>query len=201
MNMQILTGAIGRLPEFAQLYAMNNDIVGWLRIPGTVIDYPVMQTPDKPDYYLRRSFDKTRSTRGCLYARESCDVFAPSDNITIYGHRMREGSMFARLDEYLDQDFYLENPYIYFDTLTQLRTYRVFSVFYTTASVGEGFAYHLFENAENQAQFDEFVAQCKALSLYDTGVSATYGDSFITLSTCEKSFVNGRLVVVAKRVA
>lgn len=189
------------LQEFAELYNLNSDIVGWMTIPGTEIDYPVMQTPDRVDYYLTRNFDKKASARGCLYARESCDIFTPSDNITIYGHRMRDGSMFARLDKYMEKSFWEENPYIYFDTLTELHTYKVMAVFLTTASVGEGFEYHLFENAATEAEFDSFVDTCQELALYDTGVDAQYGDKLITLSTCEYSQTNGRLVVVAKRIA
>lgn len=189
------------LSDFAQLYTMNNDIVGWLSIPGTEISYPVMQTPDSVDYYLKRNFDKEYSARGCLYAREVCDVVTPSDNITIYGHHMRDGSMFAGLDAYTDQAFFEENPYIYFDTLTQLHTYKIVAVFKTTATVGEGFAYHHFVNAANEGEFNEFIDTCKDLALYDTGVDAQYGDKLITLSTCEYSRTNGRLVVVAKRIA
>ena len=189
------------LQEFAELYNLNSDIVGWMTIPGTEIDYPVMQTPDRVDYYLTRNFDKEASARGCLYARERCDIFTPSDNITIYGHRMRDGSMFARLDKYMKKSFWEENPYIYFDTLTELHTYKVMAVFLTTASVGEGFEYHLFENAATEAEFDSFVDTCQELALYDTGVDARYGDKLITLSTCEYSQTNGRLVVVAKRIA
>lgn len=192
---------VSLLPEFAELYTLNNDIVGWMTIPGTDINYPVMQTPDSPDYYLKRNFDKETSSRGCLYAREVCDVFAPSDNITIYGHRMRDGSMFARLDKYMEQSYCEENPYIYFDTLTGLHTYKIMAVFLTTASVGEGFAYHEFVNAQDASGFEDFVKTCKELALYDTGVTAEYGDKLITLSTCEYSQTNGRLVVVAKRIA
>lgn len=189
------------LPEFAALYKLNSDIVGWLKIPGTVIDYPVMQTPDSPDYYLERNFDRENNSHGCIYAREQCDVFAPSDNVTLYGHHMRDGSMFAQLDKYRDPQFRQENPYIYFDTLTQLRTYEVMAVFVTTASIGEGFYYHAFVDAQTPEEFDQFVHQCQALSLYDTGVTAGYGDKLICLSTCEYSQTNGRLVVVAKQIA
>ena len=189
------------LPEFAELYVLNNDIVGWLSIPGTDIDYPVMQTPDRENYYLRRGFDGKYSTAGCLYAREVCDIVTPSDNIVIYGHRMRNGSMFARLDKFMEKSFWEENPYIYFDTLTELHTYQVIAVFLTTSTVGEGFAYHEFVNAADEAEFDRFVSTCKELALYDTGLDAQYGDKLITLSTCEYSQTNGRLVVVAKRVA
>lgn len=188
------------LPEFAELYAMNNDIVGWLTVPNTVIDYPVMQTPDSPDYYLYRNFDKEDNKRGCLYVREVCDVFAPSDNLTVYGHHMRDGSMFGQLEKYRDPDFRQENPCFYFDTLTERHTYQVIAVFLTTASVGEGFYYHAFVDAQSPEEFDEFVQTCHDLQLYDTGISAQYGDKLMCLSTCEYSQVNGRMVVVAKRI-
>lgn len=187
------------LPEFATLYEMNNDIVGWLTIPGTVINYPVMQTPDSPDYYLHKNFDKEYSAQGCLYARESCDVFAPSDNIIIYGHRMKDGSMFSALEKYQSKSFYEENPTLTFNTLTQHQTYEVFAVFVTTATLEDGFHYHLFVDAYNEEEFNEFISTCKALSFYNTGVDAQFGDKFITLSTCDYADVNGRLVLVAKR--
>ena len=189
------------LAEFAQLYQMNSDIIGWMSIPAIEVDYPVMYTPEDPEYYLRRNFDKEKNTRGCLFVQSGCDVFAPSDNITIYGHRMRDGTMFGQLNKFRKASFRNENPYIYFDTLTELHTYEILSVFLTTASVGEGFSYHAFIDAADEAEFDKFVAQCKKLALYDTGVDAQYGDKLICLSTCEYSQTNGRLVVVAKRVA
>jgi len=188
------------LPEFSVLYPKNPDIVGWMKIPGTRVNYPVMQTPDRPDYYLTRNFQKENNAHGCLYVREVCDVFTPSDNITIYGHRMRDGSMFADLSLFQEEAFYREHTYIYFDTLTQLHTYQILSVFLTTASQGKGFSYHTFVDAESEEDFDSFVATCKELALYDTGITATYGDKLITLSTCEYSQTNGRLVIVAKRV-
>lgn len=192
---------ISVLPEFAELYQMNTDLVGWIAIPGTDIDYPVMQTPDSPNYYLTRNFDKENNAHGCIYAQESCNLIAPSDNITLYGHRMRDRSMFAQLDEYMDKSFFEQNPYIYFDTLTELHTYKIVSVFLTSATVGEGFAYNSFVTASDASDFDDYVSTCKKLALYETGVDATYGDKLITLSTCEYSQTNGRLVVVAKRIA
>ena len=189
------------LPEFAPLYEKNPDIVGWIRVPGTVIDYPVMQTPDRPNYYLRRNFDGKKQTAGCIYIAESCDMFTPSDNVTVYGHRMRNGTMFAALENFTDESYCKENPYIYFDSLQTLRTYQVMAVFIIESNLGEGFAYHTFVNADSEKDFNEFVSTCKDLSLYDTGIDAAYGDKLITLSTCDKSLVNGRLVVVAKQVA
>ena len=185
------------LPEFAQLYTTNNDLAGWIRIPGTRVDYPVMQTPDSPDYYLRRNFEKKKATHGCIYAEETCDLLH-SDNVTIYGHYMRNGSMFAALGKYKKKAFWEEHKTILLDTLTQRRIYEIFAVFLTTASAEKGFRYHTFIQADDRQTYDDFVSQCKALSLYDTGITPQYGDKLITLSTCEYSQTNGRLVVVAR---
>lgn len=188
------------LPEFIQLYSMNNDIVGWIRIPGTRCDYPVMQTPGQRDYYLKRNFNRDSSDHGAIYAREECDIFAPSDNITIYGHHMKDGSMFAMLESYKKESFWREHRTVEFSTLKERHTYEIFAVFTTTASLGKGFRYHAFIDAAVQEDFDAFVSQCKALSLYDTGITPQYGDQLITLSTCEYSQTNGRMVVVARRI-
>jgi len=187
------------LPEYAALYEENSDLVGWMVIEGTPINYPVMQKPDQTDYYLKRNFKKEPSSSGCLYVRETCDVFTPSDNVTIYGHHMRNGSMFAGLKKFRDQEFWESYQTIIFDTLYEHHSYTVFAVFTTTASIGQGFAYHQFENAADAEEFDSFVSTCKALSLYDTGITPKYGDKMICLSTCEYSQANGRLVVMAVR--
>ena len=192
---------VSLLPEFAELYLQNNHIIGWLTIPGTNVDYPVMQNPEDPDFYLRRNFDKKNSKWGCMYTWPQCDVWTPSDNITIYGHHMRDGSMFAQLDQFRDPEFRNKNRYIFFDTLQSLHTYEVMAVFLTSASVGKGFPYHEFVDAPDEEAFNDFVSQIHKLQLYDSGVTAQYGDKLICLSTCEYSQTNGRLVVVAKRVA
>lgn len=189
------------LPEYAEVFQENTDMVGWICIPGTVIDYPVMQTPDYPDYYLRRDFNKKYNLHGCIYAREQCDINTPSDNITMYGHRMSDGSMFAQLINYTKESFFQDNRYIYFDTLTERHTYEIFAVFKTTATLGQGFQYHLFVNAKTESAFNDFVNTCKSNAFYDTGITPVYGDKLITLSTCEYSQENGRLVVVAKRIS
>lgn len=188
------------LPEFGELYKINPDLVGWIEIPGTEISYPVVQRKETTDYYLRRDFYGEHATHGCIYVREQCDVFEPTDNITIYGHRMRDGSMFAGLLQYKKEAYWQEHQTIYFDNLFERNTYEIVAVFRTTATLGEGFRYHIFVDAENAEEFDEFVAKCKELAYYDTGVEAVYGDELITLSTCDYTITNGRFVVVAKRV-
>ena len=113
---------------------------------------------------------------------------------------MNNGSMFADLCKYADEDFYREHKTIRFDTLSGFGEYEVVAAFKTVAYSEQGFKYYHFTSAESEADFDDYIAQCKALSLYDTGVTAEYGDKLITLSTCEYSRQNGRMVVVAKKI-
>lgn len=190
----------GMISGYKEIYEMNNDVVGWIKMEGTPMDYPVMQTPSDPNYYLYRDFDKKNSKRGCIYAKEDCDIDNPSDNITIFGHNMQDGSMFACLGAYTNKRAWENNSLIFFDTLTEYHTYKIFAVFKTSANLGQGFRYHMFVDAENEEEFDEFVSTCKQLSFYDTGITPVYGDKLICLSTCEYTLDNGRLVVAAVRI-
>ena len=192
------TAGITAYETYRAVYEQNHDFVGWLSISDTSINYPVVQTPEDPDHYLRRGFDGEYSYYGVPYVQSNCDL-SSSSNLVIYGHNMNDGSMFADLCEYADQDFYREHPTIRFDTLAQFGEYQVIAAFKTVAYSDAGFAYYQFVDG-SQEDFEAYVAQCKALSLYDTGVTAEYGDRLITLSTCEYSRDNGRMVVVAKRV-
>ncbi len=185
------------LPEFVELYTMNNDLVGWISIPDTDVNYPVMQTPDNKDYYLRRDFYGNYSAHGTIYASEYCDVFTPSDNLTIYGHRMNDGSMFYDLTLFQKKDYWEENRTIEFNTLRERNTYEIWCVFTVSSSVGTPFPYHQFIDAMTEEEFDQYIANCQKYSLYDTGIVPQFGDKLITLSTCEYTHVNGRLVVVA----
>ena len=191
----------GMLVEYGELYAMNPDLVGWIRMDGTEMDYPVMQTPDRPNHYLYKDFESKQSARGSIYIREECDMNEPSDNITVYGHNMRDGSMFACLNEYVNKEAWDNNPLIFFDTLYEYHVYKIFAVFKTTATVGQGFKYHNMIDAADQADFDEFIATCKQLSFYDTGITPVYGDKIICLSTSEYTLENGRLVAAAVRIS
>lgn len=186
------------LDEYLELYELNPDMVGWLKIEDTKINYPVMQSPQDPNFYLYRDFYRNYNVNGCLYAQESCDINTPSDNITIFGHHMKNGSMFYGLDKFRNQQYWENHKTFTFDTLYYHHTYEIFAVFKTSAS-GD-FAYHAFVNAADEAEFDEFIAKCKELSYFDTGITPVYGDKIICLSTCEYSLYNGRLVVAAVRV-
>ena len=190
----------GMLPGYAEIYEMNNDTVGWIKLPGTELDYPVMQTPDRENFYLDKDFYGNKSTRGCIYAREVCDINEPSDNVTLYGHNMADGSMFAALNAYVSKTAWDNNRLIFFDTLTEYHTYKIFAVFKTSANLNQGFSYHQFVDADNEEEFNEFVKTCKDLSFYDTGITPVYGDKMICLSTSEYTLDNGRLVVAAVRI-
>jgi sortase B len=181
--------------QYGALFEQNPDMIGWIAINSTTVDYPVMQTPDRPDFYLKRGFDRQYSDYGVPYAAEGCTIDPQSDNITIFGHHMKSGKMFGILESYKSKDFYLEHPTIRFDTRAGFGVYEILAVFKVNPA---DFPYHKFISAA-QAEFDEYVSRCKALSFYDTGVTAKYGDKLITLSTCEYSAQGNRLVVVAKK--
>lgn len=191
------------LPEYAPFYQLNNDFVGWIQIPGTRINYPVMcSASGDEDYYLKHTFKREWSDWGAIYMRKSeSDIFAPSDNVILYGHHMKDGSMFTALDKYRDKSFWEEHRYVTFDTLYERHTYEIFAVFRTSGTFGVGYSYNLFKNAADASHYDKFVREVKELSFYDTGITPKYGDKLICLSTCEYTTNNGRLVVVARRIS
>ena len=186
------------LEKYTGLYEENQDLVGWLSIEGMKIDYPVMQNEDDK-YYLHHDFYGNESKYGCLYVRKQADL-ASGTNFIIYGHNMKDGSMFGELDLYLKEDFYQAHPTVSFDTLYEERTYEIVAVFRSQIYNADEdvFKYYQFYEADTQEEFEDFYSNIKELSLYDTGVEAAFGDTFLTLSTCAYHVKDGRLVVVAK---
>ena len=180
------------------LHAENPDCIYWITIPDTVIDYPVMYRPQDKDYYLRRDFYGDYLASGTLYLEEACDP-ERGDNLIIYGHHMKSGSMFAVLDQYKSRDFYEEHPLIILQTLHGEEHYRVMAAFATPVYTGHDFAYYGFTATGNPTEYQAYVEACKTRSFYDTGLTAVYGQRLLTLSTCEYSQKNGRMVVVAVR--
>ena len=188
------------LAKYQELYLQNEDMIGWIAIDGTAVNYPVMQSKNNPNFYLKHNFEKEYSDLGVPYIQENCNILT-SDNLVIYGHHIKGGKMFGALENYKDKDFYEEHNTIQFDTLTRQAEYEIVAVFKTVAYSAEGYRYYDFVDAENEDEFNAYIGKCKELALYDTGVTVKYGDRLITLSTCEYSAQNGRLVVVAKRIA
>lgn len=191
------------LPRYQALYQENPDLAGWIRIEGTRIDYPVMFTPEDVEYYLHRAFDRTEADAGTPFIGAGCSLEPRSDNLVLYGHNMKNGTMFHDLLEYAQEDFWREHPVIAFDTLYQTGEYQVAAAFYTEIypEDAEGaFRYYTFTDLSGPQQFAAFWEQVESLALYDTGLEAEYGDQLLTLSTCSYHAEQGRFVVVAKRV-
>ncbi len=189
------------LPQYQKLFTQNSDLVGWISIKGTDIDYPVVQAEDN-ELYLHRTFGGNENAHGCIFADASCSVTKPSDNIILYGHHMKDGSMFAMLDQYKKESFWQEHPVICFDTLYRQGSYEVMAVFTESVNTGDTaeFRYYDFTDAENEKEFQDFVHGCIERSIYTTGVWAEPGDELLTLSTCEYTKSNGRMVVVARKI-
>lgn len=179
---------------------INSDVIGWIKIDGTNIDYPIMQNGD---YYLHKDIYKNYSSHGTPYLAPFCNL-KKSDNLIIYGHHMKDNTMFSQLEKYKNYNFYLNHKYIKFFTIGDGKTiennYEVMIVFKTIAYSDEGFRYYSYTDFQNYEDYEEFVENCRNLEFYYTGVVGTHQDKYITLSTCEYSQKNGRMVVVAKKV-
>lgn len=188
------------LLDYAKLYERNSDMAGWIFIEGTEINYPVMYTPENPDFYLKHNFDGEYSSWGVPYVAGDCDIQKPSDNIIIYGHHIRGGRMFGALLDYEEKSFFESHRNICFYTLVEKAEYEVIAVFKTAVNEGADFPYYEFVDAKSAEDFQTYVEKCKSLALYDTGITAEYGDKLLTLSTCEYSRTDGRFVVVAKKI-
>lgn len=192
----------GILPEYRKMYETNSDLAGWIVIDGTDINYPVVQSKVYQEFYLNHNFDGEKDEAGSIFADARNDVFLPDDNIIIYGHNMKNGSMFGTLQYYLDKDYYNSHNIVSFDTLYKRGTYQIAVVGLSKISEeSDGtFKYYDFINAENKKSFKRYVENIKKLEAYDTGVSLKYGDKLITLSTCNSVEKDGRLFIVAKEV-
>jgi len=187
------------LPQYEALYQQNTDLFGWVTIPDTAIDYPVMHTPDEPERYLHADFEGKYSYGGVPFIDAHCNP--DSDNLLIYGHNMLDGSMFRSLMKYQEKNYWQEHPVIIFNTLYEQQEYEVLAafydrVYYKTETV---FKFYKFIDAADEADYDYAISQFKEKSLYDTGVEAQYGDKLITLVTCAYHTNNGRFVVVARQ--
>ena len=191
------------IPQLAELYAQNNELAGWLTVPGTGFGYPVMLSQNEPYYYQHHTFEKQLDEIGIPFMGPYCTK--DSMNVLIHGHNMRDVSQFGYIWNYQYPEFQKKNPTIDFKTLTDENgSYEVMAVFFAP-EYAEGtenvFWWYRYIGDMNKNQFDYFVQNAKALSLYDTGVSAAYGDKLITLETCASLKDSTRLVVVARKKA
>lgn len=189
------------LPEYKALYAENPDTIGWLRIDGTGIDNVVMYAPDEIDKYLHTDFYGNYSYRGCLFVDEYCDILS-SDNLIIYGHNMKDYSMFGSLMYYVSEDFYRQHKLISFDTIYEKQTYEIVAAIKTelVPEGSDGFKYYEYTGSGDEASFSEYVKFIEENKLYDTDAELSPGDKILTLSTCAYHSEDGRFIVVARKI-
>lgn len=192
----------GKMVKLQELNSNYEDVVAWLEIPGTSINYPVVQAKDNT-YYLDHTYKKTYSSRGSIFLDKDVSFEVPSSNFLIYGHRSKNGAMFEGLLQYENESFYQNHKIINFCTLKEDSEYEILAVFRSKVynkSDTNVFRYYFFINAESETEYNDFVANAKKASLYDTGVNASYGEQLLTLSTCAYHTEDGRFVVVAKKI-
>ena len=197
----IVTDGDGTLLEYQTLYQENKDLYGWLKISDTIIDYPVMYSPSDPQFYLYKNFYKEDSVSGTPF------ILVPSDtNTIVYGHNMKNKSMFSSLLKYKDVEFWNNHKYIEFNTLTQKGTYEIFIVssevvYYDESQIPKG-SYLFYEHPDLSLKedFDDYISELSKHQYFNSETSAKYGNSLLTLVTCDYVQENSRLVIVAKRV-
>ena len=193
----------GLLYQYDQLWQENNDLAGWMSIEDTDLNYPVMFTPQRPEKYLRRDFYGKRANGGCLFIGEGSGPDAPL--VIVFGHNMRNGTMFGQLEQYRDPAYAQAHPVIRLDTMLQEREYQVIAAFnsqvYRVDDV-DVFRYYQYSDLSDPDKFQQYLDGVMDAALYDTGVEASFGDRVLVLSTCDKQRTeHGRFVVVAKQIS
>lgn len=191
-----------RMLQLEELQKENEEIIGWLEIEDTNINYPVLQTSNN-EYYVTHNYKKEYSSAGSLFLDKDFDLVNGSSNYLIYGHRNKNGLMFEDLMKYEKEEFYKQHTKLKFTTNKEDSIYEILAVFYSRVyykSEKDVFRYYYFVNANNKEEYNEFVNNSKKVSIYDTGVNAEYGEQLLTLSTCAYHTEDGRFVVVCKKI-
>lgn len=190
------------LKNYNKLYKQNKDLAGWLRIEGTTIDYPVMQTGEsQSDFYLHHDFNKKDSDHGTLFLDARNDFVNRDTNLIIYGHNMKDGTMFGSLPNYMDKDYWESHKEIVFDTIYEKARYQVVAVCLSKVNYqdDDSFRYYNFLNAGTKEEFKAFLANIQQLTVFDQTIDISYGDELLTLSTCSYYVQDGRLFLIAKK--
>ncbi len=180
--------------DFDALYAMNSEVVGWIRIEDTNINYPMVQTTDN-EKYLRLTLDGKWNNAGTIFADyRVADPFI-SENTIIHGHNQRNKAMFHDLTLYLDQEFWESHPYVTVLTPEKNYLYQIYSC-YQSPNVSKTYNCEFSSPEQYQQYLDYTVSQ----ALYDTGISVSSSDRIVTLSTCNNDWDDTRMVVHAKLI-
>lgn len=190
-----------RLNELAALREQNSDLAGWITIPDTGIDFPVMQRDSS--FYLTHGFDGKRDKNGLPFMDERCllreGMF--SVNTLIYGHNM-DGQVFRDLTYYRDPDYYKEHPIVTFDTIYNLGQWVIFACFEanTEPRFGPVFAYYNFVNDHSSKQFQWYLDEVRSRSFFTAAIDVTADDSLLTLQTCANDRYETKVCVAARRL-
>ncbi len=192
-----------RMKKLKELQKENSDIVAWLEIEDSKINYPVLQGEDN-EYYMTHTYKKQYSKDGSLFLDKDYDWSKPSTNLLIYGHNnIGSKEMFVDLMNYKEEEYYNTHKTIRFTTNEEDAEYEIIAVFLSRVYYKyetDVFRYYFFINAENEQEFNEYVQNSKEASLYDIDATAEYGDQLLTLSTCSYHTEDGRLAVVARKI-
>jgi len=192
-----------RMLKLEQLQQENSDIIAWLEIENSNINYPVLQTSDN-SFYMTHDYRKEYSRDGSLFLDKDYDWNLPSTNLLIYGHNnIGSSEMFVELLNYQDEEYYNTHKTIRLTTNKEDVEYEIIAVFKSRVyykSEKNVFRYYYFINANNEEEFNEFVNNSKKASIYNIEATATYGDSLLTLSTCSYHTEDGRFAVVARKI-
>ncbi len=179
------------------LYEQNKDIIAWIRINNSNINYPIMQTKNNPNFYLRKNFYKAYSYYGTPYLSEQCNINT-SDNLIVYGHHIKNSKMFGELENYKRQEYYNNHKIVNIYTLNDKRKYEIIYIFKTI--INKDFDYYNYINLNDESEFNTFKNKCEKLAFFNTQIECDYKDKFITLSTCDYTSENARLVIIAKMI-
>ncbi|MED4599104.1 class B sortase [Paenibacillus validus] len=182
--------------SFKPLLELNPDVVGWIRLEGSRIDYPVVQGSDN-EHYLYRNYKGEASKAGSIFLDFRNNIGADDRNTIIYGHRMKDGTMFGELKQYVNRDYYDTHRKIRFDTLYESYTAEVFAAYYTTTDFN-----YIETEFNDEGAYAAFLENIQKKSLYPRDVEPGTEDRIITLSTCDYLLdpVAGRFVVHARLV-
>ncbi|MCI6188428.1 MAG: class B sortase [Clostridium sp.] len=181
--------------DYNKLYSINQDIKGWITVPNTSVNYPIVQGTDN-SYYLHHNFNKEANNGGAIFI--ACENKNPFEdqNTVIHGHHMKDGSMFATLNEFKDIDFFKANKYIYISTKDRVRKYEIFSMYVEKASVNP---YEI--SFSSDEEYLQYLKSLSGKSIYGTDVGEfSPDDKILTLSTCTYEVNDGRLLIHAKLV-
>ena len=186
-------------PWIVDLQKQNKDLAGWLRISGTNIDYPVMQTGEDNDFYMNHDFDGREDPHGTPFLDVNCRI-GQSENLIIYGHHMKDGTMFQNLMFYKAAEFCEKNGVIQFDTPIESAQYQLLYVLTMSEKEAMDFPYYQYIDLSEEKNYEEFLNQCTRYAIWSAEEIPQTCAGLLTLSTCEYSKENGRLVVVAVKM-